>query len=225
MNQNIALSSQFAVLQRRSVADVMHHNVVCSEVCICNVCGSFEFRVAFSLIVRNLNHCAWQFHIVAMHDRDFSLHFICICFACLQLCLQQHAFRSIDFLDHILRFFEALRSLQHGLAVCLHELLMSCVGSTKFLMFGVCSSAIDIRISFQALGDVHCDCNHSRMVYVFSILFKPISPISVFVMAARFCTAFQSRQMQINIGVDFDAPLVSDELFSRLLCQSFCADF
>ena len=156
--QNVALSSQFAASQRRSVADVMHHNVVCSEVRICNVCGSFELRVAFSLIVRNLNHCAWQFHIVAMHDRDFSLHFICICSACLQLCLQQHAFRSIDFLDNILRFFEALRSLQHGLAICLHELLMSCVGSTKFLMFGVCSSAIHVRISFQTSSDVHFLC-------------------------------------------------------------------
>ena len=46
VNQNIALSSQFAASQRRSVADVMHHNVACSEVRICNVCG----RAALSFV-------------------------------------------------------------------------------------------------------------------------------------------------------------------------------
>jgi hypothetical protein len=78
VNQNVALSSQFAASQRCSVADVMRHNVVCGDFAFAMFAAALNVSHFLSLTVRNLKHHAWQFHIVAMHDREFNLHFICI---------------------------------------------------------------------------------------------------------------------------------------------------
>ena len=107
VNQNVAPSAQFAASQRCSVADVMHHDVVCGEFAFAMFVAALHNVSHFlSLIVCNLEHHAWQFHMVAMHDRDFSLHFICVCSVCLQLYLQQHAFRSMDLLQNIWVFWQ-----------------------------------------------------------------------------------------------------------------------
>ena len=159
---------------------------------------SSAVKFAFAMFAAVVNDVS-RFCTFVVHG-NFTLlqcaieHSVCIsCTSVLCVCsfvCSSTLFRSIIFSEQHFAFLQ-----QHALAVCLHGLLMSRVGSTKFLVFGVCSSAIHIHVSFQNLNDVHLfvvfaiACWQIVRFFSFNFVETDFSNL-IFVTTEQFCKAF-----------------------------------